>query len=481
MPHPSFVYAVKWLNRSSKYAYLVTGGRDCVLRIWKHYFDRANDIELCHEIIQHENYITSMVASRKGTTFYTADWNGVLLEWTRNKCSKASNISLYQMQRLVIRKLSINDKLISRFCLVLSRFVLYCLSLSLSFFVLFRKIKIFPTGVVIIELHPKLNRLYVQCINDPLLYVIETTSAVVIQTMQLSNDIPQFPNASERKLFTISPCGSFIFTNVSHDDKVDCFQLSNEENIGKFLIPSSIAARSFKVTSITYHPTLNLMACTVFGDLIDSSLFLAYHDNGKTNMTPKYPQHIDTIDFSVSSGLYGSKSNVPIISSSNTVASILEQIDHLFFMAVQSPKSINDLERLKNMQTTLQNLQNSTADRLNKTETLIMEKNLSQANSRALSSGSNMMELRAHVENESKHQANEEPIRNRLQDRRITVNSDAENSTTSSKHTFVLESAPLQMQQMSVDGNNTYSIASSASEQSDLVSDINNMQAEILR
>lgn len=102
MPHPSFVYTVKWLNRSSKYAYLVTGGRDCVLRIWKQYFDRENDIELCDEIIQHENYITSMVASRKGTTFYTADWSGVLLEWIRNKSNKEQNMSLYRMQRLVI-------------------------------------------------------------------------------------------------------------------------------------------------------------------------------------------------------------------------------------------------------------------------------------------------------------------------------------------------------------------------------------------
>lgn len=98
MPHPSFVYAVQWLNRSSKYAFVVTGGRDCVLRIWKHYFDGEHDIELGDELIQHDNYITSMVTSRKGTTFFTADWNGVLLQWMRNK---SRNGPLYQLHRSV--------------------------------------------------------------------------------------------------------------------------------------------------------------------------------------------------------------------------------------------------------------------------------------------------------------------------------------------------------------------------------------------
>lgn len=103
MPHPSFVYAVQWLNRSSKYAFVVSGGRDCVLRIWKHYFDGEHDIELGDELIQHDNYVTSMVTSRKGTTFFTADWNGVLLQWMRNK--KSRNGPPYQLHRSVCSNL----------------------------------------------------------------------------------------------------------------------------------------------------------------------------------------------------------------------------------------------------------------------------------------------------------------------------------------------------------------------------------------
>lgn len=100
LPHPSFVYACKWLNKSMNEAYIVTGGRDCVLRIWKIPTDNAAEIELCDELIQHENYITSLATSRRATKIYSADWNGVLLQWSQKRCDSESDIGpLYQMKR----------------------------------------------------------------------------------------------------------------------------------------------------------------------------------------------------------------------------------------------------------------------------------------------------------------------------------------------------------------------------------------------
>lgn len=99
MPHPSFVYAATWLKKSSDFAYIATGGRDCVLRIWKISMDIEADVELCDELIQHENYITSLAAGRK-LSLYTADWNGTLLEWYREEPSKNTDVQpLYQMRR----------------------------------------------------------------------------------------------------------------------------------------------------------------------------------------------------------------------------------------------------------------------------------------------------------------------------------------------------------------------------------------------
>lgn len=82
-------------------AYIVTGGRDCVLRIWKISTDIDADIELCEELIQHENYITSLATSRKSTKIYSADWNGVLLQWSLKKGDNSGNNvgPLYQLKR----------------------------------------------------------------------------------------------------------------------------------------------------------------------------------------------------------------------------------------------------------------------------------------------------------------------------------------------------------------------------------------------
>lgn len=95
------MYAAKWLSKNDVQDYIATGGRDCVLRIWKISKDVDADIELCDELIQHDNYITSLATSRKSTKIYSADWNGVLLEWSLKKSGKGKDAEpLYQMKRL---------------------------------------------------------------------------------------------------------------------------------------------------------------------------------------------------------------------------------------------------------------------------------------------------------------------------------------------------------------------------------------------
>lgn len=103
LPHPSFVYAVKWLSKSLHSAFVATGGRDCLLRIWKIATDDTDtDIELCDELIQHDNYISCLEATRKSSKLYSADWNGELLEWSRKKSSKERCVSPnFRLKRLI--------------------------------------------------------------------------------------------------------------------------------------------------------------------------------------------------------------------------------------------------------------------------------------------------------------------------------------------------------------------------------------------
>lgn len=93
LPHPSYLYAVKCLDLTNNgdNVFVVTGGRDAILRIW-HVFGDWNDvtaIELMQELSgSHQNYITAIVAPVKGDQFhkfYSSDMSGIIIEWASTK------------------------------------------------------------------------------------------------------------------------------------------------------------------------------------------------------------------------------------------------------------------------------------------------------------------------------------------------------------------------------------------------------------
>lgn len=109
LPHPSFVYSVRFLNfctpASDEYLFVATGGRDCVLRVWRvlrtkqpDASDRAT-IDLCDEFDDHQNYITSLAVTKRATKLYSADWNGEIFEWRRRQSAKYNLDSVYKMKR----------------------------------------------------------------------------------------------------------------------------------------------------------------------------------------------------------------------------------------------------------------------------------------------------------------------------------------------------------------------------------------------
>lgn len=111
LPHPSFVYAVRFLNfrtpASDEYSFIATGGRDCVLRVWRVLRTKQPDdsdraaIDLCDEFDDHQNYITSLAVTKRATTLYSADWNGDIFEWRRRQSAKYNLDSVYKMKRCV--------------------------------------------------------------------------------------------------------------------------------------------------------------------------------------------------------------------------------------------------------------------------------------------------------------------------------------------------------------------------------------------
>lgn len=108
------------------------------------------------------------------------------------------------------------------------------------------------------------------------------------------------------------------------------------------------------VTSLAYHPNKNLMVCSIFGDLINSSLFVLTNAMDTTEQSVQHP-------FDDAHGFYKLNDNLnqsyhaldqwqrnhedEFIAAtddgikSNAIDSILNRIDDLFCMAIRSPKN----------------------------------------------------------------------------------------------------------------------------------------------
>lgn len=224
---------------------------------------------------------------------------------------------------------------------------------------LHRKIKIFPKSIARIELHAKSNRMYVQCINDPLVYAIEITSAVVIQTIKYADE--GHTSLDTRNTFTVSPCESLLFTKCPSEDQIKCIRVSNEEQFGQMRIPISLATRKYSVTSLTYHPSKNLIACSIFGDVISSCLFVMYNESDvmKKEHDSRYEDDLQHDIHALEewhngrSQEFGDTAEVGI--KSIAIDSILNRIDDLFFMAIRSPQQ-DDTDQFKEMQQFLEKL-----------------------------------------------------------------------------------------------------------------------------
>lgn len=183
-----------------------------------------------------------------------------------------------------------------------------------------------------------------------MIYTIETTSAVVVQTIKYSdhdhNALMEFRNT-----FTVSPCGSLLFVKSPNEDQLKCIRLSNDEQIAEIRLPISLTTRKYSVTSLAYHPSKNLMVCSIFGDSISASLFFICNEsdteqNGQqSNDLNEFYGFNDNLNQSYHALDEWQKNHEQeFIAATDdgiksiAIDSILNRIDDLFFMAIRSPK-----------------------------------------------------------------------------------------------------------------------------------------------
>lgn len=322
------------------------------------------------------------------------------------------------------------------------------------------------------ELHVNFHHLYVQCFNDPLIYAIETTSAIVVQTIKTTSE--EIISLENQNTFTVSPCGSFIFSKCPNDDQVKCIRTSNEEQIGQFRIPISLTTRKYTVTSLNFHPTQNVIACSIFGDQINSCLFLMYNETDATNKQHKTTDRRDEDrDFNSFAELHN---NRPLEMFSNdenqskpAFVSILNRIDDLFCIAIQSPKHTNDYDRLKEMHAFLQKL------RVDSTQSVVCDSirqfaPLNQANRNECQYSDNIDNSDSTKSKGSEFEKNNSE---RMQERKMFSKSSGESQSNDSCHTFRIETRNKHNSKNGVDNdisNATYSIQSSTSDPSNFSS-----------
>lgn len=193
------------------------------------------------------------------------------------------------------------------------------------------------------DLHVKSNRLYIQCINDPLIYAIETTSAIVIQTVKCTDETDVMPM---RNTFTTSPCGSLVFTTNCHEDQIKCFRISDGVCMGQIRIPISLMVKKYAVTSLAYHPSKNVIACSIFGSSIRSCLFLMCNesDDDKKGRESFIRDEDDYNERELSEWRNIRPQDIMSMSEGKPAEfeSILNRIDELFFLAIRSPNHMKD-------------------------------------------------------------------------------------------------------------------------------------------
>lgn len=81
---------MKCLNLLSGSLHVATGGRDALLRIWRIY-GANNDVsafELVQELNGHQNYITAIAGTNSVDKLYSADYGGVIIEWSKSKTDR---------------------------------------------------------------------------------------------------------------------------------------------------------------------------------------------------------------------------------------------------------------------------------------------------------------------------------------------------------------------------------------------------------
>ncbi|XP_055691469.1 jouberin-like [Lutzomyia longipalpis] len=85
LPHPSFVYCCRFIRVDGGKEIILSGGRDCVIRLWD--FESPDECSYFDELTNHEGFVTCLCVGKGGGIFFSGDSEGTVFEWHWKKDS----------------------------------------------------------------------------------------------------------------------------------------------------------------------------------------------------------------------------------------------------------------------------------------------------------------------------------------------------------------------------------------------------------
>lgn len=239
LPHPSFVYAAKFLQDETTMSVLkvVTAGRDNIVRVWQTKKNCNENFELIQELNQPNlstNCFITSIATKNFESFFTGNSTGEIIEWIWQANSKDYKVN---------RRFEFSE---------------------------FHK-----TLVTSLELHPRGNKLFVRLHDHKNAATCERIFIIGIPTGTLTQKFQQISHHTNavgiqqtHGKLKVSPCGSHLFsTNCQmirfYPIVSGCLTApsSQQSNYLNFRLPSSLN----KITSLDYHPKDFYCAFSIYG------------------------------------------------------------------------------------------------------------------------------------------------------------------------------------------------------------------------
>lgn len=215
LPHPSFVYCAQYHPRSQ--SLVVTGGYDCLLRVWNLDVKDVNG-QLLQEFEGHKTFINALCFDNEGTRMYTADNAGIIVVWNTKTEDRSRHgpTHLWKIEK-EIKESDLNGIPINS-----------------------------------LEVHPNGRRLLIHA-KDSVLRVMDLRILAVKKYIGATN-------YRDRINSTFTPCGSFIFAG-SEDGLAYVWNAETGDQVAVY----SELCYPVSLRGVVFHPHEHMVAFCAFG------------------------------------------------------------------------------------------------------------------------------------------------------------------------------------------------------------------------